>query len=214
MNSITRNTIFWAAFWILFAAAAIAAAVLIPRQIEKADEKVRQAQTERARIERELRELEQRRVQEEREATAPKTADRQRVLAIDALVAALEVYEETQGSYPVASGPEGGLVAITEGASPCSELLDADTLGACPKDPAWPERQYRYRSLRGFSYELTALLNGDDPELCTYVEGLCIYLKKGGLQDPADDDISAADRTRPIVGASLYDAISAAYTGY
>lgn len=212
MDSITKNTVFWAAFWILFAVVSIAAVVLIPRQIRQADEQARQAQADRVRTERELRELEQRQIQEMREAEMPKTPDEQRVLAIDNLIDALEVYGETQGSYPVAAGPDEGLIEITPDGQPCVDLLALALLDECPRDPTWPRRGYRYRSLTGSSYELTALLDGDDASRCTYVEGLCIYIRSGELQHSANDGFRDADEAgQGEIGASLYDAISAAY---
>ena len=216
MEALTKNTIFWATFWGLFVVGSIAAAVVIPKANRAADDEVRQAQIERAQTERELQELMEQRMQREQmdqQEMIPKTPDQIRIADVDALVEALEAYYREEFVYPIASGEGGALVEVEPRRPPCFELVAEALLETCPRDPLWPERSYRYRSELGFGYEATALLDGDDPSACTYIGDLCIYVVSGGAPQTQEASPESDSETgEEEIGASLYDAISSAYT--
>lgn len=225
----TKNTIFWLIIWGTLVGVSIGVAAYIPVRQQRLDDEVRIIAAEHARIQQELQLIEQMRQAEldvMQEMAMPKTPDEFRVADLEAFAESLEAYYKDARRYPIVSGESDDLVALTTRESPCSDLLIGHYVDACPRDPAWPDLSYKYRSIDGFTYELTALMDDVGSARCMRVDDLCVFLIYGGVRGlleneppvlkPFEDSFEDEDEDiqPPVVeeiSASLHRAVLEAY---
>ena len=75
------------------------------------------------------------------------------------------------------------MVSLENDTPPCSALALGGYLRRCPRDPAWPNRGYRYRSLNGATYELTAVLDDASLPYCLLAGSDCLFsLSDAGIR--------------------------------
>lgn len=110
----------------------------------------------------------------------PETDDEARMFTLVAFTDALEAYQLSVGAYPVAFGEAEALIPLNPDQLPCKELLAGEYIEYCPRDPIWPNRSFRYRSVTGTSYQLTALLNDNTSPYCLLVAAGCVFTIETG----------------------------------